>query len=629
MRSELVARAALVVLGLAMGTSAFFFGFYRATVWEPVLLASIMLLIAFAVARPAVPSGAPAVALAGLLALWLWSLLSSGWAEAADLAVTDASRWLLYAVVLALLLFMVQRPERGRWLLGATTAGALIVASYILARLLLHDGATLFVGNRLNSPVEYINGNASCLLMGIWPLVAVAERARQPLLRGLCVFAATQLISVAALTQSRGALLGLVVSAMAILIVVPGRLTRAWALVAIMVGVAVSVPGLRDVFDLGGGASPSDDTLRSFAEASLAGGALAGALWALASFGSAALSRRLADAGRSLRGISIAGICLIAVLGVAVVVFPPGKRFDQVRNQYRAFTALRPADSSTRLVSGGGNRYDYWRIALNQFESDPVKGVGAGNYDRTYYLERRTQETVQQAHSVELQTLGELGLVGAAALLAFVGAVLYGFWRTARGSPRGPPSPAIAVAAGGTFIVWLIHTSVDWIHLIPGLTGIAICAAAVLLMPVQTRPVPVPTLAIVAFVLLASVAAYPTVRQLLALRLQSQGGGKLLSDPVGALEDARDSLALEPAQQTYYLESAAYARLGLYRPARRSLLTATRNQPHDFVAWGLLGDLATRRGLRAVARRDYRRASRLNPRDPGLAALAREGSGRR
>ena len=39
-------------------------------------------------------------------------------------------------------------------------------------------------------------------------------------------------------------------------------------------------------------------------------------------------------------------------------------------------------------------------------------------------------------------------------------------------------------------------------------------------------------------------------------------------------------------------------------------------------AWALLGDLATRRGLDEDARRYYRTALSLNPRDPGLIQAA-------
>jgi tetratricopeptide (TPR) repeat protein len=425
----------------------------------------------------------------------------------------------------------------------------------------------------------------------------------------------------AVLTQSRGAALALVASGALLLIIVPGRLTRAWSLVVIMGGVAFSVPALRDAFNVPG-VAPTGDTLRSVAEASLAGGLVAGMIWTLGCFVTATFARQTASSRRTMRRVSATGITLVALIGFATVFSNPGQRVEQVQNQYETFTSLQPTDESSRLTSGGGNRYDYWRVAVKQLEDHPLTGVGAGNYNSTYYQERTTSEDIQQAHSIQLQALGELGLIGGLALAAFVGAVLLGFWQTARGSYPHRANPALAVAAGGTFLVWLFQTSVDWMHLIPGLTGIAICAAAVLLPPVRSLNRRAPTVAIVMVAAVAGLVAYPVANQLLALRLQERASEKLRSDPVGSLSDAQGSLSLQPAQRTYYLKSAGFARLGLYGPARETLRAATRRVPHDFVAWGLLGDLATRRGLDDDARRYYERASELNPRDPGLAALA-------
>lgn len=616
-------RAIVVAIGLAFGSSAFFSGFYDATVWEPILLGSIAILIAFMVARPSVPTGPAAVTLGGLLAMWIWSLLSGSWTEAPDLAVTDANRWLFYAVALVLLLFLASDSVYRKWLIGAATAGVLMLAAYVIVRFLAGQGAGLFVANRLDGPLGYINGVASYMLVGFWPLIAVAERARQPAIRGLAVFAAVQLISVAFLTQSRGAMLALVGSAAVVLIVAPGRLTRVWSLAVVMTGVGVAFPWLRDVVD-SGGIGPAAGTLQGAACATLAGGLGAGTVWALACNAVDTGTRRSASFGRSMRRVSVLGITAITVVVAGIALSDPGQRIDQVRNQYETFTSLQPAEGPSRLVSGGGNRYDYWRVAYRQFENHPLSGVGAGNYNETYYLERRTTEDIQQAHSLEMQTLGELGLVGAFALAAFLGAVSVGIWRTARLTRSGVADPAIAVAAGGTFLIWLVHTSVDWMHLIPGLTGIALCATATLLPPLKPLRKQSSVVVVVFVVLAASAASYPVARQYLSLRFQSQASDKLSSDPLAALEDAQDSLALEPAQRTYYLESAAFARLGLYRPAMNALLTASRRVPHDFVALGLLGDLATRRGLEAPARRFYGRASRLNPLDPGLKALAND-----
>ena len=170
-----------------------------------------------------------------------------------------------------------------------------------------------------------------------------------------------------------------------------------------------------------------------------------------------------------------------ALIGSAVVlVISVGDPVERVRAEYRSFVNLETqADTRTRFTTGAGHRYDYWRVAVEQFADHPLHGIGAGNYDTTYFRERRTAEDIRQPHSIELQTLAETGLVGLLLLVLFVGAVLGGFVRRARAGVHDPVERGLAVGAGGVFLVWLVHTSVDWLHLIPGLTGIALCAAAV------------------------------------------------------------------------------------------------------------------------------------------------------
>ena len=133
----------------------------------------------------------------------------------------------------------------------------------------------------------------------------------------------------------------------------------------------------------------------------------------------------------------------------------------RISTEARAFTELRPpsATSSARFFSGGGNRFDYWRIAWHEFRSHPWKGVGAGSYDTDYFRMRRTTEDVTQPHSIELQGLAELGVVGGIGVLGLAGAVLFGLGRRFRRSRRSSAEAGLAVAAGGVFLTWLVHTS--------------------------------------------------------------------------------------------------------------------------------------------------------------------------
>jgi hypothetical protein len=378
-----------------------------------------------------------------------------------------------------------------------------------------------------------------------------------------------------------------------------------------------------------------EDVVEAAGRAMLLAAVVVGVIWGAVQYLiSGPIRRATAEraSGATLARVATAaaiGIVAVALLGgLATVNDPVGK----VKRQYDQFVNLKVDNSRTdaRFFSGGGYRYDYWRIAWKQFKDRPLKGVGGGSYDRTYFLERRTNEDIRQPHSLELQTLAELGLVGGVGLAALLLAVLVGLWRHSRAARNDDLEQMVAVACGGAFIAWLAHTSVDWLHVIPGVTGIALIAAAVLVSPWALpagsslrSPTRLAATAAVAVAVLAAVqtVARPTGTEVLRQEAQDQ----LDSDPVRALKRANQALSLEnDSIRALYAKSAAYARLDRYADARAALRRATRLEPHDHLPWALLGDLAARRGDVALARRDYRRAAMLNPMDTRLKQLAKD-----
>lgn len=618
--------AAAGLIGLALGVSAFFDGFYSVTQWAPIALLVLALLLALAIATPALPRGPAAVATASLIALAVWSLISTRWAESADQALIDADRLILYAAVLCVLLLVLRGRELGVPLLAGIVGGIGVLAAYLLVVLAAGDGPGLFLANRLNEPLNYVNGMGAYLLVAFWPLVAAAERSRSAIAAGAAMAGAVAIVGLTLLTLSRGALLALVGSAVLLVAFAPGRLTRGWALVAVGLGVGISLLGLRDALAAlpAGVDVPAEDDLRAAALGIVAGALVAGAAWGAARGLIAGSEDEPASEGR--RRTSAIALCAVAAVGLIAVSVPPGERIDQVSEQLDAFTELETVSSVDRLTSGGGNRYDYWRVAWEQFKDDPLQGTGAGNYDRTYFVERRTSEDVRQAHSIELQTLGETGLIGGLALFGFLGATLFALWRGSRVEDTTLAGRGLAVAAGGTFLIWLLQTSIDWIHLIPGATFIALAASAVLLEP-WMREVPASAsrqrLALAAGAgVAAAVSAVLIAIPWLTERSVEDAREELGSDPEAALASSRDALAVnDESVDAYILEAAALARLGDYRGSKASLLEATEREPHDFVPWALLGDLETRRGETAQARAAYERALELNPRDESLRSL--------
>ena len=156
-------------------------------------------------------------------------------------------------------------------------------------------------------------------------------------------------------------------------------------------------------------------------------------------------------------------------------------------------------------------------------------------------------------------------------MLLFVGGVLYGFVRRAAGARRSASDAGLVVASGGMFLVWLIHTSVDWIHLLPGVTGAALAAAAVLLAPWRrtgadgARRGSAHKIVIAGCGALVIAAAVFLGRATLADSHATDAKALATSDPRQAIREADHSLALNgDSVPTYYTRAAAYARLDDY-----------------------------------------------------------------
>lgn len=619
--------AALLLVGFALccSLSPLFFGYYDLSVWGPIALVIFAVALALAYSQPAT-LGLPAVlALGGLVFLWVWSYISQSWAEAGDAALIEANRWALYAAMLGAVLLLVRGRGHATVLIGTCAAGVLCVALYQVVRMLVGDGAELFFGSRLSNPLGYTNGQAGFLLLGVWPLIALAER-RQRFLSVLAVAGATLICCLLVLTQARGVALAGAASIIVMLAILPGRAQRLWILLFVGAAVALASGPLLDVYHHGANNSNG----RRAGEWALGAAVLAGIVWAFLNAGLRWVEETPEGGARGLRVASRGGIAAL-LLGLVILLGATQSHWrHSIDRQYHNFVTLNTQGAGgSRFLSGGGNRYDYWRVAWREFRDEPLRGLGAGNFPRDYFTLRKTDEDVRQPHSIELQTLAELGIPGALGLLALLVGVFWALVARARAATRDPWERALAVAGSGTFVAWLAHTSVDWLHLLPGVTGVALAGAGVVVSP-WVRPAAraarretalAGALALGALTLFAAVSVG---RLVLAEHERTLARKALNSNPRRALDKANRSLRLQAdALDSYYVKAAAYARVGDYPDARETLVQATQRQPHAFVTWALLGDLAVRRGDRLTAHGDYARAASLNPRDPTLQDLAK------
>lgn len=624
----------LVALGLAAGVSPLQSGLYQSSVWVPIGLAVLMAAgVAVAAGAPA-PGRRAALAAATLAGLGLWSLASVAWSESAQQAVLDGNRILVLAAILGAALLLLSSDRRPAVLAAALGTGTLVVAAYVLARMLSGHPGDLFLSGRLNEPLGYINAEATVFAMGFWLCFAAAELKR-PIPAALGAGGTTLMACLVLLSQSRGAALAMLAGILVAVIAIPGRTRRAFALLTIAGCFTLALGALQDVYDVGVVNLPTGDEARTAAAVALLCALAAAVIWGAATAAHASLARdrrravRLDRLGRAVLTAGLLGALLVALAF-------SGRIADRIDREYNAFVNLGAAPAGqpavttgSRLVSGAGTRYDYWRIAWRAFKDHPLEGLGAGNYDRRYFAERASPEDVRQPHSIELQALSETGLVGGLLLALFLAAVASGAARWARAARSNEAARALGVSAAGGFTAWLVHTSVDWMHLLPGVTAVALCLAAILLTDPERRNADSsrrpPVAALVAVALLLAVAGASLTRQGLAETHQRRAESALPSDPKKALREADRSLDIDDtAVEAYYAKAAALARLHRAQDAERTLLRAAAEEPSDFVTWTLLGDLSVRRGNFARAKASYERASRLNPLDPTVAALAKD-----
>ncbi|MGI8559321.1 MAG: O-antigen ligase family protein [Solirubrobacteraceae bacterium] len=615
-------RSLAVTIAVTSGLGIFAAGYYDSSVWGPMSLGFLALSLALWVSARELPSRAALTSILGLAALWVWSLLSRGWSTSPASALVDANRWALYAAVLASLVTLLRGDRAGaRALVAAATLVVVLVGAYVLVDMFSGDAHSLFLGTRLNGPLGYVNGQANYLLLGFWPLFALAEQVRRPAIAALGLGCATTLACILFVAQSRGSLLAFAVSAIVLMAILPGRRIRFIALALGLAAVYVAFPDLAGVYRHTNPATgdPTASALRHAANASLLAGAASAAAWGAFALGLGANARRGARGSRvATRGIT--AIVAAVVLGVVVIGSLRASAIDKrVHSTYDGFVKLhaQPAGAQTRLFAGGGTRYDYWRIAWSQFLAQPLRGVGAGGFEVGYYQQRKQTEAIHQPHSIELQTLAELGSVGGLLLLVALTPPLLALVRRARGGWEDERERVLLLAAGGGFLAWLVQTSVDWMHLIPSVTAVALCFAAVLIAPhhgADRAPRKPRTRFFVPLALAALVAVVTTADMTLAQHDQARARKLVATNSVAALSAVASSLRLQPDDvQSYYVQAAALARLNLYTDARAALRRGLNKEPSNWVTWTLLGDLAVRHGDVAQATAAYARARQLNP----------------
>ncbi len=459
---------------------------------------------------------------------------------------------------------------------------------------------------------------------------------------------------------------------------VPDRLRTFATAVPVAVGIGATAPFVLRVGDrLEAGHSPYAATHAAIA-ATLLAALLAGAAVA---FGAAVerrgtLSpRQAAQVRRGVGAVALVTLLVLVVGGLAVA----GNPVMRVRHSWESFEGgySSTPTSGSRLLSGlGSNRYDFYRVALDEFEAHPVVGIGVDNFQEQYLRRGRSDETPRYPHSVELRTLTETGLLGALLAVVGLGAALAAGWRAMRRADD-PLAATVAASALAGFAYWAVHGSFDWFWEFAGLgaPAFALLGIACSLAPApgsdalsisepdagtgddgagegddgdasqgsasrsqeDASRAPVgggdasqkgapparvggPRVRIFALglgCLLALAATLSLAAPWLSERQIQSAARAWPKAPLAAYGRLSDAAKLNPlSDRAYLVEGSIALRFGDLARAQQAFSKALKRVPDDAYATLELGAIASEAGARAKALELLERAVLLNPRDP-------------
>ncbi len=559
-----------------------------------------------------------------LAALSAWTLWSGSWSQAPARALLEAMRPLAYLLVVLAFGMRARAPDAQRWTVrGIALGGAIVCGFALLSRVLPRTWPTAagLVPERLSYPVGYWNGLG--LLAAVTALLCLhltADVRERAWVKIAAAGALPLLASALLLTYSRGALGAAALGLLAYLVLGrPRGLPAAVLAVGLPTALAVSA-----TYGAGGISSVTPTSPVAITEGR--GLALTLALAALGSATLRGLLTRWAALDRPRwqprrRTAVVLMVALTAVTGLGIVGLSVP---DRVTRQVDAFASAgevpRTGDARVRLRAGGDNgRLEGWRSAMVGARTDLARGTGGGTFVLTWQKERRRASDITDAHGLYVETLSELGIVGALLLAVALGTLLVALALRVRG-----PDRALHAAAFAAVLAWCVHAGVDWDWELPAISlwVFALGAGALARVPTARRtarratPMRLTRLGLAAGAL--ALIAVPGTVALAQGRLDQARRAVHRDDCALARTQADAAQALlARLPGPYDVRARCAAAAGDWATAARELRGAIARDPGN---WEYRYGLAIAEGVRGRDPRPALRAAHLrNPMDPRAA----------
>jgi hypothetical protein len=572
------------------------------------------------------------IALIPLTGFFAWTWIATNWSSDQELTLVEVARVGTYIGVFVLGACLVGRGAGRALLYGVATSigvvSALAVLSKLVPSLFPHDPtAHFYATTRLRYPFDYSDGVGEFAALGIPLLLYVASSARTIWARGLGGAGLPVVLLCLGMTVSRGGILAAAVGVVLFLLLSPDRLPRiasgviAAAAAAVLMLALLARKGLTDLLFRAAPAGQRHSMLVIVIAVAVVAGLAQAAL--------AAAGRRNwrpAWTRVGVRGARVAALAIALLVIAAVAAFFATGTAHRAWDQFKQPNPPTGGSTYSRLLSvAGSHRYQYWQVALHAFDSSRWKGIGPGTFQFYWAQHQTLGESVLNAHSLWIETLAELGIIGLALLVLFFG------WVIVRGAVRAVASPledrALRVAAVSGVGAFCAAAAFDWVWQIGAVPIVAMLLGAVCVADIfepgaaasRLRGLRLPArLLLVAGALAALWAIIIPLGTTMAVRDSQSAAQRGL---VGtALRDAGDAQRLEPGAATPRLQRALLLeQQGDIAGAAQAISEAARRAPTDWQIWIVASRIATEQNRPRVALADYLRARSLNPRSPIFA----------
>ena len=522
---------------------------------------------------------AGAVAVVGTVLLAAWALLSAGWSDSEGRALFEANRIVFYVLVLLLFASIPRRDGTTRWLVRGLALGTLVVAASGFVTRTLPDVWSVapdVATDRLSYPLTYWNALGAITATGLLLCFALTSDLREHLAvriaaaGALPVFGATLL-----LTFSRAsialAIVGLVLVAAAAR--TRGVVSALCVLPAAAVAVAAAYSADLLASDQPTTAAAADQGHQVAVLVVLSVLAAMAMRWTMHLHLDSRKRRvrpvRSGPSGRQWVAVGVVAAACVAAVGLAA---GGAAALDRQYDRFVQGGVIEEGDDlRDRLVAPGNNgRVAQWRAATAGFEDDRLKGQGAGTYRLIWERERRDEYQVEDAHSLYLEMLAELGLVGLLLLAIPIILGLVALVMRCRGPARVPTAGLLAAAG-----FWVVHAGIDWDWEMPAVSLVFFAAAGAAL---ARRPVDEPGSRTSVLVRIPVIAALIGILVLPSLIMVSERSARTAKQAF----DRRDCAAAT-------------------RAARDAIdVLAVRSEPHEILGYCALREGRAAEGLAAL-----------------------------